>query len=147
MQKEKTAFSLKDNQDQNTLRRSVRQKSEVFKSSALLNSENLVSEDTARDSVKPSLCDRNKSRRGSTPTRDMVTHGKAEPGSGLVNVSTPKPTRRSLRVSSTPTTVTLGGTESEDAQDTDPVKASTPKAARISEKPSLYTAELISTDP
>lgn len=143
MQKEKTAFSLKDNQDQNTLRRSVRQKSEVFKSSALLNSENLVSEDTARDSVKPSLCDRNKSRRGSTPTRDMVTHGKAEPGSGLVNVSTPKPTRRSLRGSSTPTTVTLGGTESEDAQDTDPMKASTPKAARISEKPSLYTAELI----
>ncbi|XP_076792318.1 ATPase family AAA domain-containing protein 5 [Arvicanthis niloticus] len=143
-EKEKTAFSLKDEQDQKSLRRSVRQKSEVFKSNALLNSENLVCEDMAHDSVKMFLCDRNKSRRGSTPTRDVVTHCKAEPGSSLVDVSTPKPTRRSLRGSSTPATITLGGTESEDAQDTSPVKASTPKAARrISEKHSLYTAELI----
>ncbi|XP_028615137.1 ATPase family AAA domain-containing protein 5 [Grammomys surdaster] len=144
IQKEKTAFSLKDEQDQNSLRRSVRQKSEVFKSNALLNSENLVCEDMAHDSVKMSLYDRNRSRRGSTPTRDVVTHCKAEPGSSMANVSTPKPTRRSLRGSSTPATITLGGTESEDAQDTSPVKASTPKAARrISEKHSLYTAELI----
>lgn len=143
MQKEKAAFSLEDKQDQNILRRSVRQRSDALKSSALLNSEDLVCEDTAQDSVNLSLCDRNESRRGSTPTRGVVTYGKTEPGSRPVNVSTPKPTRRSLRGSSTPTTVTLGGAESEDAQDTDPVKASTPKAARISEKPSLYTAELI----
>ncbi|XP_031208179.1 ATPase family AAA domain-containing protein 5 isoform X2 [Mastomys coucha] len=149
IQKEKTDFSLKDEQDQNSLRRSVRQKSEVFKSNALLNSENLVCEDMAHDSVKIPLCDRNKSRRGSTPTRDVVTHCKAEPGSSLANVSTPQPTRRSLRGSSTPATITLEGTQSEDAQDPSPVTASTPKAARTSEKHSLYTAELIiiSSDP
>ncbi|XP_029339759.1 ATPase family AAA domain-containing protein 5 isoform X2 [Mus caroli] len=143
IQKEKTAFSLKDEQDQNSLRRSVRQKSEVLKSNALLNSENLVCEDTAHDSVQTSLCNRNKSRSGSTPTRDVVTHHKAEPGSSLEYVSTRQPTRRSLRSSSTPATIALGGTESEDAQDTIPVKASTPKSARTSEKHSLYTAELI----
>ncbi|XP_029401964.1 ATPase family AAA domain-containing protein 5 [Mus pahari] len=143
IQKGKTAFSLKDEQDQNSLRRSVRQKSEVLESNALLNSENLVSEDTARDSVKMSLCDRTKSRGGITPTRDVVTHCKAEPGGRLASVATPQPTRRCLRRSSTPATVTLGGTESEDAQDTIPVKASTPKAARTSDKHNLYTAELI----
>ncbi|GAB1296545.1 ATPase family AAA domain-containing protein 5 [Apodemus speciosus] len=143
IQKGKTAVSLKDEQAQKTLRRSVRQKSEAFKSSALLNSENLVCEDMAHGSEEMSLCDRSTSRRGSTPTRGVHPHCKAEPGSRLANVCTPKPTRRSLRGSSTPATITLGGTESEDAQDTSPVKASTPKAARISEKHSLYTAELI----
>ncbi|XP_052049923.1 ATPase family AAA domain-containing protein 5 isoform X2 [Apodemus sylvaticus] len=143
IEKEKTAISLKDEQAQNSLRRSVRQKSEAFKSSALLNSENLACEDMPHGSVKTSLCDRSTSRRGSTPTRSVLTRCKAEPGSRLANVSTPKPTRRSLRGSNTPATVTLGGTESEDTQDTSPMKASTPKAARISEKHSLYTAELI----
>nr|AAI41181.1 Atad5 protein [Mus musculus] len=143
IQKEKTAFSLKDEQDQNSLRRSVRQKSEVLKSNALLNSENLVCEDTAHDSVQMSLCNRNKSRSSSTPTRDMVTHHRAEPGSSLEYVSTRQPIRRSLRSCSTPATNALGGTESEDAQDTIPVKASTPKSARTSEKHNLYTAELI----
>ncbi|XP_021486648.2 ATPase family AAA domain-containing protein 5 [Meriones unguiculatus] len=143
MQKEKTAFSLKDKQKKNSLRKSVRQKSEVFKSNALLNSESLVCEDTAHDSLKMSLCDRNKSRKGSTPTRDVLVLPKAEPGSRLANVSPPKPTRRSLRGSSTPATVTPRGSHPEEAQDTTPVKASAPKAASTSEKHSLYTAELI----
>ncbi|CAH6785810.1 Atad5 [Phodopus roborovskii] len=143
MQKEQTSFSSKDKQKQNSLRRSLRHKSEVFKSNSLPNSESLVCEDIAHDSLKKSLCDRNKSRKHSTPTRDMVTHSKADPENRLVNVSTPKSTRRSLRGSSTLATVTLGGSESEDAQDTTPVKASTPKAASMSEKHSLYTAELI----
>ncbi|CAO2644458.1 ATPase family AAA domain-containing protein 5 [Lemmus lemmus] len=143
MQKEETSFSSKDKQKQNSLRRSLRQKSEVFKSNSLLNSESLVCEDTAYDSLKMSLGDRNKSRKPSTSIKDMVTHSEAEPENRLLNVSTPKRTRSSLRGSSTPTVVTLRGTESEDGQDTSPVKASTPKAASMSEKHSLYTAELI----
>ncbi|XP_036050315.1 ATPase family AAA domain-containing protein 5 [Onychomys torridus] len=143
MQKEKTSFSSKDKPKQTSLRRSLRQKSEVSKSKSLLNSESLVCEDTAHNSLEMALCDRNKSRKHSTPIKDMVTHSKAEPENRLQNVSTPKPTRRSLRGSNTPATVTLRGTESEDAQDTSPVKPSTPKAASISEKHSLYTAELI----
>lgn len=143
MEKEETSFSSKDKQNQNSLRRSLRQKSEVFKSNSILSSESLVCEDIAHDSLKKSLCDRNKSRKHSTPIRDMVTHSKAEPENRLVNVSTPKSTRRSLRGSSMPATVTCRGSESEDAQDTSPVKASTPKAASMSEKHSLYTAELI----
>lgn len=143
MQKEETSFSSKDKQKQNSLRRSLRQKSEVFKSNLLLNSESLVCEDTAHDSLKMSLGDRNKSRKPSTSIQDMVTHSEAEPENRLLNVSTPKRTRSSLRGSSTPTVVTLRDTESEDGQDTHPVKASTPKAANISEKHSLYTAELI----
>ncbi|XP_052613541.1 ATPase family AAA domain-containing protein 5 isoform X2 [Peromyscus californicus insignis] len=144
MQKEKTSFSPKNKPKQNSLRRSLRQKSEVSKSKSLLNSESLVCEDTAHNSLEMSPCDRNKSRKHSTPIKDMVTHSKAEPENRLQNISTPKPTRRSLRGSNTPATVTLRGTESEDAQDTtSPVKPSTPKAASISEKHSLYTAELI----
>lgn len=143
IQKGKTAVSLKDEQAQNSLRRSVRQKSEAFKSSALRNSENLACEDLDHGSVKTPLCDSSTSRRGSTPATDALPHRRAEPGSRLANVSTPKPTRRSLRGTSTPATIALGGTESEDAQDTSPVKASTSKAARVSEKHSLYTAELI----
>ncbi|XP_051014050.1 ATPase family AAA domain-containing protein 5 [Acomys russatus] len=138
MQKEKIAFSLKGKQKQNSPRRSVRQKSEVFESNTLLSSE-----DMACDSLKMSLCDRNKSRRGSTSARGVVTHSKPEPGSRPANISTPKPTRRSVRGSSTPPKVTVRGTESEDVQDTTPVKASTPKAASVSEKHMLYTAELI----
>lgn len=143
MQKEETSFSLKDKQKQNGLRRSLRQKSEVFKSNSLLNSEGLVCEDTAHDSLKMSLGDRNKSRKPSTSIQDMVTHSEAELENRLLNFSTPKRTRSSLRGSSTSTVVTLRGTESEDGQDTSPVKASTPKAASMSEKHSLYTAELI----
>ncbi|KAK7830018.1 hypothetical protein U0070_003473 [Myodes glareolus] len=143
MQKEETSFSSKDKQKQNSLRRSLRQKSEVFKSNLLFNSESLVCEDTAHDSLKMSQGDRNKSRKPSTSIQDMVTHSEAEPENRLLNVSTPKRTRSSIRGSSTPTVVTLRDTESEDGQDTHPVKASTPKAANISEKHSLYTAELI----
>ncbi|XP_013202468.1 ATPase family AAA domain-containing protein 5 [Microtus ochrogaster] len=143
MQKEETSFSPKDKQKQNSLRRSLRQKSEVFKSNSLLNSESLVCEDTAHNSLKMSLGDRNKSRKPSTSIQDMVTHSEAEPENRLLNVSTPKRTRSSLRGSCMPTVVTLRGTESEDGQDTSPAKASTPKAACMSEKHSLYTAELI----
>ncbi|XP_057632663.1 ATPase family AAA domain-containing protein 5 [Chionomys nivalis] len=143
MQKEETSFSPKDKQKQNSLRRSLRQKSEVFKSNSLLNSKSLVCEDTAHNSLKMSLGDRNKSRKPSTSIQDMVTHSEAEPENRLLNVSTPKRTRSSLRGSCMPTVVTLRGTESEDGQDTSPVKASTPKAASMSEKHGLYTAELI----
>uniref|UniRef100_A0A8C8UAT3 ATPase family AAA domain-containing protein 5 n=1 Tax=Peromyscus maniculatus bairdii TaxID=230844 RepID=A0A8C8UAT3_PERMB len=143
MQKEKTSFSSKDKPKQNSLRRSLRQKSEVSKSKSLLNSESLLCEDTAHNFLEMSPCDRKKSRKHSTPIKDMVTHSQAEPENRLQNISTPKPTRRSLRGSNTPATVTVGGTESEDAQDTSPVKPFTPKAASISEKHSLYTAELI----
>ncbi|KAL1779864.1 ATPase family AAA domain-containing protein 5 isoform X1 [Sigmodon hispidus] len=143
MQKEQTSFSSKDKQKQSSLRRSLRQKSEIFKSNLLLNNDSLVCEDTAHNSLKMSLCDRNKSRKQSSPIREMVTPSKAEPEKRLLNISTPKPIRRSLRGSKRPATVTLGGTESEDAQGTSPMKASTPKAASMSEKHSLYTAELI----
>ncbi|KAM7333924.1 hypothetical protein ACRRTK_007244 [Alexandromys fortis] len=142
MQKEETSFSPKDKQKQNSLRRSLRQKSEVFKSNSLLNSESLVCEDTAHNSLKMSLGDRNKSRKPSTSIQDMVTHSEAEPENRPLNVSTPKRTRSSLRGSCMPTVVTLRDTKSEDGQDTSPVKASTPKAS-MSEKHSLYTAELI----
>ncbi|KAL0597213.1 ATPase family AAA domain-containing protein 5 [Plecturocebus cupreus] len=52
-------------------------------------------------------------------------------------------TRRSGRINSTPITETIRGIDSEDVQDSSPMKASTPKAANLSEKHSLYTAELI----
>ncbi|KAL6032610.1 hypothetical protein STEG23_020397 [Scotinomys teguina] len=143
VRKEKPSFSSEDKQKQNSLRRSLRQKSEVSKSQSLLDSESLVCEKTAHNSLKMSLCDRKKSRKHSTPIKDTVTHSQGEPENRLQNVSTPKPTRRSLRGSSMSAAATLRGTKSEDAQDTSPVKPSTPKAASISEKHSLYTAELI----
>ncbi|XP_073902511.1 ATPase family AAA domain-containing protein 5 isoform X2 [Castor canadensis] len=147
-QKKETTFSLKDKQNQNRVRMSLRQKkSEVFKSSTLFDSESPVCENIANDDpVKiSSPCDNNtSSRKNSTPDKDVkVIHLKAEPEDRLVNLPTPKSTRRSLRSSSTLTTVTLVGIDSEDAQDNSPVKVSTPKAANISEKHSLYTAELI----
>uniref|UniRef100_A0A8C0WUQ7 ATPase AAA-type core domain-containing protein n=1 Tax=Castor canadensis TaxID=51338 RepID=A0A8C0WUQ7_CASCN len=137
-QKKETTFSLKDKQNQNRVRMSLRQKkSEVFKSSTLFDSESPVCENIANDDpVKiSSPCDNNtSSRKNSTPDKDVkVIHLKAEPEDRLVNLPTPKSTRRSLRSSSTLTTVTLVGIDSEDAQDNSPVKVSTPKAANISE--------------
>nr|XP_012593538.1 ATPase family AAA domain-containing protein 5 isoform X1 [Microcebus murinus] len=143
-QKKETTFSLKDKQNQNRMRMSLRQKkTEVFKSSTLFNSENLVCV-ASDDPLKTSrLCNNKSSRKTSTPVKDKVMCSKAEPEDSLVIVSTPKSTRRSVRSKSMPTLVTIRDTDSEDAQDNSPVKASTPKAASLSEKHSLYTAELI----
>lgn len=144
-QKKETILSLRDKQNQNRLRMSLRhKKSEIFKSTILIKSENLVCEGIANDDplMFSSLCDKNKSsRKTSTSVKDKVISPKAEPEDRLVNVSTPKSTRRSVRNSSTPTTIR--GPDYEDAQDNSPVKFSTPKAASVSEKHSLYTAELI----
>ncbi|XP_008048720.2 ATPase family AAA domain-containing protein 5-like [Carlito syrichta] len=147
-QKKEITFSLKDKQNQNRLRMSLRQKKmEVFKSSTLFNSENVVCEDTANDDTLKisSLCSNNKSsRKTSTPVKDdKVMQSKTESEESLINVSTTKSTRRSARSSTMPSTVTIRGIHSEDAQDNNPVKTSTPKAANVSEKHSLYTAELI----
>ncbi|KAJ8783902.1 hypothetical protein J1605_008945 [Eschrichtius robustus] len=90
-----------------------------------------------------SPCNNKSSRKTGIPVKDKVIHSKAETEDSLVYVSTPKPSRRSVRSSSTPATVIIRGTDSEDAQDDSPVKASTPKAANLSGKHSLYTAELI----
>ncbi|XP_074244493.1 ATPase family AAA domain-containing protein 5 isoform X1 [Saimiri boliviensis] len=145
-QKKETTFFLKEKQYQN--RMNLRQKkTQFFKSSTLFDNESLVSEDTANDDLlKVSLrCNNNKlSRKTIVPIKDIkVTHSKAESEDGLLNVSTPKSTRRSGRINSTPTTETIRGIDSEDVQDSSPIKASTPKAASLSEKRSLYTAELI----
>ncbi|KAM6174182.1 ATPase family AAA domain-containing protein 5 [Erethizon dorsatum] len=140
-QKQKKAFSLKDKQNPNRLRMSLRQKnSETFKSSTLLNSERLHEANDAPLKIS-SLCNTNKSsRKTSMPVKGgKFIYSKAEPEDRLANVSTPKSTRRSTRCSSTSTAVTFRGTDSEDAQDNSPVKTSTP----VSEKHSLYTAELI----
>ncbi|XP_054392599.2 ATPase family AAA domain-containing protein 5 isoform X1 [Pongo abelii] len=145
-QKKETTFFLKEKQYQN--RMSLRQrKTEFFKSSTLFNNESLVYEDTANDDLLkvPSLCNNNKlSRKTSIPVKDIkLTQSKSESEASLLNVSTPKSTRRSGRISSTPTTETIRGIDSEDVQDNSQLKASTPKAANLSEKHSLYTAELI----
>ncbi|XP_017397506.1 ATPase family AAA domain-containing protein 5 [Cebus imitator] len=145
-QKKETSVFLKEKQYQN--RMSLRQKkTEFFKSSTLFDNESLVSEDIANDDLlKVSfLCNNNKSsRKTSIPVKDIkVTRSKAESEDSLLNVSTPKSTRRSGRINSTPTTETIRGIDSEDVQDSSPIKASTPKAANLLEKHSLYTAELI----
>ncbi|XP_011848228.1 PREDICTED: ATPase family AAA domain-containing protein 5 [Mandrillus leucophaeus] len=145
-QKKETTFFLKEKQYQN--RMSLRQrKAEFFKSSTLFNNESLVCEDRANDDLLKvsSLCNNNKSsRKTSIPVKDIkLTHSEAESEDRLLNVSTPKSTRRSGRINSTPTAETIRGTDSEDVQDSSPLKASTPKAANLSEKHSLYTAELI----
>ncbi|KAB0399903.1 hypothetical protein E2I00_005990, partial [Balaenoptera physalus] len=145
-QEKESAFSFKEKQNQNRLRMSLRQKkTEVFKNSTLLNSKNLVCEGTADDDPLKisSPCNNKSSRKTGIPVKDKVIHSKAETEDSLVYVSTPKPSRRSVRSSSTPATVIIRGTDSEDAQDDSPVKASTPKAANLSGKHSLYTAELI----
>ncbi|KAM4822957.1 ATPase family AAA domain-containing protein 5 [Urocitellus parryii] len=144
-QKKETILSLRSKQNQNRLRMSLRQKkSENFKSTTLLNSENLVCEGIANDDplMISSLCDKNKSsRKTSTSIKEKIIYPKAEPEDRLVNVSTPKSSRRSIRNSSTPTTIR--GPDYEDVQDNSPVKFSTPKTASVSEKHSLYTAELL----
>uniref|UniRef100_A0A8D2D898 ATPase family AAA domain-containing protein 5 n=1 Tax=Sciurus vulgaris TaxID=55149 RepID=A0A8D2D898_SCIVU len=147
-QKKETTLSLRGKQNRNRLRMSLRhKKSEIFKSITLRNSKSLVGESIASDDplMISSLCDKNKSsRKNSTSVKDKVISPKAEPEDRSVNVSTPKSTRRSIRSSNTPTTVTIRGPENEDAQDNNsPVKFSTPKTASVSEKHSLYTAELI----
>ncbi|XP_035156755.1 ATPase family AAA domain-containing protein 5 isoform X2 [Callithrix jacchus] len=145
-QKKETTFYLNEKQYQN--RMTLRQKkTEFFKSSTLFDNESLVSEDIANDDLlKVSfLCNNNKSsRKTSIPVKDIkVTHSKAESEDSLLNVSTPKSTRRSGRINSIPTIETIRGIDSEDVQDSSPIKASTPKAANLPEKHSLYTAELI----
>ncbi|XP_059763015.1 ATPase family AAA domain-containing protein 5 [Balaenoptera ricei] len=145
-QEKESTFSFKEKQNQNRLRMSLRQKkTEVFKNSTLLNSKNLVCEGTAdNDPLKiSSPCNNKSSRKTGIPVKDKVIHSKAETEDSLVYVSTLKPSRRSVRSSSTPATVIIRGTDSKDAQDDSPVKASTPKAANLSGKHSLYTAELI----
>ncbi|XP_069338370.1 ATPase family AAA domain-containing protein 5 [Eulemur rufifrons] len=144
-QKKETTFSFKDKQNQNRIRMSLRQKkTEVFKSSTLFNSESIVCV-ASDDPLKTSrLCNNKSSRKTSTPVKDdKVMCSKAEPEDSLVIVSTPKSARRSVRSRSMPTPVTIRDIDSEDARDNSPVKASTPKAASLSEKHSLYTAELI----
>ncbi|XP_036925922.1 ATPase family AAA domain-containing protein 5 [Sturnira hondurensis] len=141
--KKETTF--KGKQNKNRLRMSLRQKKrEVFKNSPLFNSESFVCEDTTNDGPLKifSLRNNKSSRKTSTPVKDKVIHSTAETEDSLVNVSTPRSTRRSASGSRTPTTIIIRDTDSGDAQDC-PVKASTPKAANFTEKHSLYTAELI----
>ncbi|XP_007452444.1 PREDICTED: LOW QUALITY PROTEIN: ATPase family AAA domain-containing protein 5 [Lipotes vexillifer] len=145
-QEKESSFSFKEKQNQNRLRMSLRQKkTEVFKNSTLLNSKNLVCEGAADDDPLKisSPCNNKSSRKTGIPVKDKVIHCKAETEDTLVYVSTLKPSRRSVISSSTPATVIIRATDSEDAQDDSPVKASTPKAANLSGKRSLYTAELI----
>ncbi|KAM9749092.1 ATPase family AAA domain-containing protein 5 isoform 2-T2 [Dama dama] len=145
-QEKETTLSFKETQNQNRLRMSLRQKkTELFKSSTLFNKESLVCERTANDDPLKisSPCNNKSSRKTSLPVKDKVIQSKAETEDSLGNVSTPKSSRRSVRSSSTPATVIVRGTDSEDAQEDSPVKASTPKAANLSEKHRLYTAELI----
>ncbi|XP_042546940.1 ATPase family AAA domain-containing protein 5 isoform X1 [Dipodomys spectabilis] len=133
-QMRETTFSLKSKQNQNKHRMSLRQKKpEVFKSSTLFNSESLACDNL----LKIPLSD-NTSRKTSTPIKNKIMHSKAEFEDGLINLSTHKSTRRSLRNRNIHTSVALRATDSEDTQDNSPVKKSSP-----SEKHSLYTAELI----
>nr|KAF6415009.1 ATPase family AAA domain containing 5 [Molossus molossus] len=143
-QKRETTFSFKGKQNKNRLRMSLRQKkTEVFKDSSLCNSASLICEDKANDDPLKIFSQYDKfSRKTSTPVKDRVVHSKAETEDSLVNVFTPKSTRRSAKGSRTPTTTIIRGTDSADAQDS-PVKPSTPKADNLAEKHSLYTAELI----
>ncbi|KAM5274150.1 ATPase family AAA domain-containing protein 5 [Ctenodactylus gundi] len=142
--KKQTTLSLKDKRNQNRFTMSLRQKkSEVFKS-RLLNSESLC-EDTANDEpLKISSLDRKKPTRKTSMTAkdDKAMHSKAETEGRWINAST-KSTRRSLRNSGTSAALTMKGTDSEDAQNGSPARASTPTAVSMSEKHSLYTAELI----
>ncbi|XP_053513397.1 ATPase family AAA domain-containing protein 5 isoform X2 [Artibeus jamaicensis] len=141
--KKETTF--KGKQNKNRLRMSLRQKKrEVFKNSPLFNSESFMCEDTTNDDPLKifSLRNNKSSRKTSTPVKDKVIHSTAETEDSLVNVSTPRSTRRSASGSRTPTTITIRDTDSGNAQDS-PVKASTPKAANFTERHSLYTAELI----
>ncbi|XP_059938811.1 ATPase family AAA domain-containing protein 5-like isoform X2 [Mesoplodon densirostris] len=139
-QKKESTFSFKEKQNQKRLRRSLRQKkTDVFKNGTLLNSKNLVCEGAADDDPPKisSPCNNKSSRKTGIPVKDKVIHSKAETEDSSVYVSTPK------QSSNTPATVIVRGTDSEDAQDDSPVKASTPKAANLPGKRSLYTAELI----
>nr|XP_019606292.1 PREDICTED: ATPase family AAA domain-containing protein 5 [Rhinolophus sinicus] len=144
-QKKKT-FSFKDKRNKNRLGMNLRHKnSEVFRNSPLFNSESLLCEDRANDDPLQisSLCNNKSSRKTSTPIKDKVIHSKADTEDSLGNVFTPKSTRRSARSSSTPTAIITRGTDSGNAPDGSPVKPSTPKAANVAEKHSLYTAELL----
>ncbi|XP_058903817.1 ATPase family AAA domain-containing protein 5 isoform X2 [Kogia breviceps] len=144
-QEKESTFFFKEKQNQNRFKMSLRQKkTEVFKNSTLLNSKNLVCEGAAHDDPLKisSPCNNKSSRKTGIPVKDKVIHSKAETEGSLVYVSTPKPSRRSVRSRGTPATVIIRGTDSEDAQDDSPVKASTPKG-NLSGKHSLYTAELI----
>uniref|UniRef100_A0A8D2CCK3 ATPase family AAA domain-containing protein 5 n=1 Tax=Sus scrofa TaxID=9823 RepID=A0A8D2CCK3_PIG len=145
-QQKETTFSFKEKPSQNRLRMSLRQKkTEVCKNSILFNSGSLVCEDAVNDDPLKisSPYDSKSSKKTSLPVKDKVIHSKAETEDSLVDVSTPKSTRRSVRSSSTPPTIIIRGTDSKESQDDSLVKASTPKAANLSEKHSLYTAELI----
>lgn len=143
----KNTFSFKDKQNKNRLRMNLRPKNpKVFKNSPLCNSESQLCEDGANDDplkIFSSLCNNEHSRKTSTPVKDKVLHSKADTEDSLVNVFTPKSTRRSARSSSTPTTIITRSTDLGSAPDGSPVKISTPKAANLAEKHSLYTAELI----
>ncbi|EPQ14787.1 ATPase family AAA domain-containing protein 5 [Myotis brandtii] len=142
-QMKETTFSFKGKQSKNRLRMSLRQKKTgVFKDSPLF-SASFICEDTANDDPLKIFSQYKKSsRKTSTPVKDKEIYSKAETEDSLVNVFTPKSTRRSVRGSRTPATI-IGGTDSGDAQDICPVKASTPRASNLSEKHTLYTAELI----
>ncbi|XP_042636415.1 ATPase family AAA domain-containing protein 5 [Orycteropus afer afer] len=146
-QKEETITCLKNKQNQNRVRMSLRQKkTEVFKNNTLFNSKNHVCEDIAKD--KPlkisSPYNKKSSRKTSTPVKDVkVTHCKGGPEDSLLNVSTPKSTRRSVRSSSTPTTIIISGSDFEDVDDSSPIQASTPKGANFTGRHNLYTAELV----
>lgn len=144
-QMRETAFSFKGKQSKNRLRMSLRQKkTRVFKDSPLLSSTSFICEDGANDDPLKIFSQHKKSsRKTSTPVKDKVIYSKAETEDSLVNVFTPKSTRRSVRGSRTPSATITGGTDSGDVQDLCPVKASTPRASNLSEKHSLYTAELI----
>ncbi|XP_036310105.1 ATPase family AAA domain-containing protein 5 isoform X2 [Pipistrellus kuhlii] len=144
-QMRETTFSFKGKQSKNKLRMSLRQKkTRVFKDSPLVSSASFICEDRANDDPLKICSQYNKSsRKTSTPVKDKVIYPKAETEDSLVNVFTPKSTRRSLRGNRTSIVTIIGGTDSEDAQDICSVKASTPRASKLSEKHSLYTAELI----
>ncbi|XP_004385453.1 ATPase family AAA domain-containing protein 5 [Trichechus manatus latirostris] len=147
-QKKETTSFLKEKQNQNKITMSLRRKkTEVFKSSTLFNSKSLLCEDIAKDDPLKisSLFNNSKSsRKTSIRVKDVkIRDSKAEPKDNLVNVSTPKSTRRSVRGSSTPTTIIIRGSDFEDSEDNSPIKASTPKAANLPGKRNLYTAELI----
>ncbi|KAK1331369.1 hypothetical protein QTO34_009322 [Cnephaeus nilssonii] len=132
-QMRETTFSFKGKQSKNRLRMSLRQKKTgAFKDSPLFSSASFICEDRANDDPLKICSQYNKSsRKTSTPVKDKVIYPKAETEDSLVNVSTPKSTRRSLRGSRTPTATIIGGTDSEDAQDICPVKASTPRASKM----------------
>ncbi|XP_017533107.3 ATPase family AAA domain-containing protein 5 isoform X1 [Manis javanica] len=142
-QKKETTSSYIDKQNQNGLRMSLRQKKTEVSKNNIFYSESFVCEEINGNPLKISSPYNKSSRKISIPVKDKIIHSKAETEDSLVNVSTPKSTKRSVRNSSMLTTVIIRGIDSEDAQDDSPVKASTPKAASLSEKHSLYTAELI----